>query len=157
MQKIKKENRRLESDTNDRVGEVKIRVNMHSTLVRKYVDVMKEYQSTQIEFKTRVQDTVVRRIKIVNKKATREEIEDSLRKGDGGTDFLRRAILSQGTNSKVTDALRDVVDTYTDALKLEENVKALGELFNDMAFIVEQQGEMLGQIEFQVTERSREE
>ena len=154
LQKIKQENRRLENDdgaaAGSKVGEHKIRVNMHSTLVRKYVDVMKEYQAAQIEFKSTVQSTVVRRIKYVSPEATNQEIEETLRKGDGGAELFRRAILQQGTNSKVQGALRDAVDSYNDVLKLEENVKALQEMFLDMAYLVEQQGELLGQIEFQV-------
>ena len=42
-----------------------------------------------------------------------------------------------------------VADKYKDVLKLEKSVEELHQMFLDMAFLVEQQGEMLDQIEFQ--------
>jgi t-SNARE complex subunit (syntaxin) len=43
-----------------------------------------------------------------------------------------------------------VQDKYADVLRLEQSVAELHQMFLDLALLVEQQGEMLDQIEFQV-------
>ena len=61
-----------------------------------------------------------------------------------------RAAILKGGNDAVAVVLRNVGDKYQDVLKLEQSLRELHQMFVDMAFMVEQQGEMLDQIEFQV-------
>jgi hypothetical protein len=46
--------------------------------------------------------------------------------------------------------LQEVQDTYEDVRRLEASILELHKMFMDLALLVEQQGEMLDQIEFQV-------
>lgn len=46
--------------------------------------------------------------------------------------------------------LKEVKDTYQDVRRLEASIIELHKMFMDLALLVDQQGEMLDQIEYQV-------
>jgi len=56
----------------------------------------------------------------------------------------------QGTAESIKEVYMNCHDKYQDVLKLEQSVAELHQMFLDLALLVEQQGEMLDQIEFQV-------
>lgn len=47
-------------------------------------------------------------------------------------------------------AYEDATETYRDVLKLEASIAELHQMFLDLAFLVEQQGELLDRIDVQV-------
>ena len=55
-----------------------------------------------------------------------------------------------GPHSQITDAAREVQAFHKDVLQLERSMNDLQQMFRDMALLVDMQGEMLDQIEFQV-------
>jgi t-SNARE complex subunit (syntaxin) len=50
----------------------------------------------------------------------------------------------------IRNAYENATNKYQDVLKLEASVAELAQMFQDFALIVEQQGELLDQIEYQV-------
>ena len=87
-------------------------------------------------------------MRVVKPDATFEEIDKVLTMGDTGAVY--HAAILQGGNDPITEAFRNVSDKYRDIVKLGKSVLELNGLFHDMATLVSQQGELLGQIEFQV-------
>ncbi|KNC77025.1 hypothetical protein SARC_10504, partial [Sphaeroforma arctica JP610] len=55
-------------------------------------------------------------------------------------------------HAEAQQALEDIQDRHKDLIKLEKSIRELHELFVDMAILVEQQGEMVDRIEFNVTQ-----
>lgn len=82
----------LKSDT--KASELRIRKNLVSTLTRKFVDVMKEYQNAQQKYKTDIRKKVKRQVHIVKPDASTEEIDAVLKSGGGSGGVLRNAILN---------------------------------------------------------------
>jgi t-SNARE complex subunit (syntaxin) len=52
-----------------------------------------------------------------------------------------------GVHSKVKNTVEDIQNKYKDILRLEQNVNELFELFQELAVLIQAQGEMLDNIE----------
>jgi len=130
-------------------SELRIRVNLCSTLTRKFIDEMKNYQKAQQSYKNDIKSKVQRQVKIVKPDATPEEV-DQVMKSEGGRDQLYKEKILRGVNGAIKNTYANVADKYQDVLTLEASVSELHQMFLDFALLTEQQGEMLDQIEYQV-------
>lgn len=148
MEVLKKDSVEKKRDKNTAESELRIRDNMSATLTKKFMVCMKEYQKAQQKYKQDMKLKVKRQVQIVKPDATDADIDTVLRSGDGNS-IYKSAIL-QGTADSIKDVYVNVQDKYQDVIKLEQNVAELHQMFLDLALLVEQQGEMLDQIEFQV-------
>ena len=147
---IKSETDKLESLSTAPASELRIRKNMYQTLTQNFVQAVRTYQSAQQNYQKEMKRKVARQVRIVKPEATIEEIDTAMKSGDTGAVY-RAAILQPGADP-VALAYQDCQAKYRDVLKLEESIKALNQMFRDLALLVEQQGEMLNQIEFSVEE-----
>ncbi|KDO28434.1 hypothetical protein SPRG_06672 [Saprolegnia parasitica CBS 223.65] len=148
LELIKKESAEKKKDKTVAASEIRIRDNMSTTLTRKFMDTMKEYQKAQQKFKADMKNKVKRQVQIVKPDASEQEIDMVMRSADPGA-IYRSAIL-QGSAESIKEVYMNCHDKYQDVLKLEQSVAELHQMFLDLALLVEQQGEMLDQIEFQV-------
>lgn len=149
LDRIRSETDRLKSSAGNN-PESRIRENLANTLTRKYVDVMKDYQSIQQKFKTDIKKKVKRQVQIVKPDATPEEIDAVLKSGSGSGEVFKNAILKGDAADSIRNAFVKAADKYQDVLTLEQSVNELHQLFMDFALLTEQQGELLDQIENQV-------
>merc|ERR1711871_1526605 len=131
-------------------ADIRIRENLANTLTRKFVDVMKDYQNAQQKFKTEIKKKVKRQVQIVKPDATPEEIDQVMRSGGGSGEVFKNAILKGDASDSIRNAYMVVQDKYHDVLVLETSVQELNQMFMDFALLVETQGELLDQIEYQV-------
>jgi len=67
---------------------------------------------------------------------------------------MKQVILQGDASDVIKQAFDNVSTKYQDVLKLEASVAELAQMFQDFALIVEQQGELLDQIEYQVKSSS---
>lgn len=118
-------------------------------MTRKFVDVMKDYQSAQKKYKSDVKLKVKRAVKAIKQDATNEEIEAVMQSG-GVAKFVEQSILSDQPADVIRHAHQEVSDRYQDVLVLEASVAELHQMFLDFAVSTEKQGELLDQIEHQV-------
>jgi len=149
LQKLREDTERMKANDKTGNGEVRIRENLVSTLTRKFVDVMKEYQSVQTKYKTEIKKKVKRQVQIVKADATSEEIDTILKNG-GADQVFKDAILKGEAADSVRNMYMHVADKYQDVLTIEQSVAELHQMFIDFALLTEQQGELLDVIEFQV-------
>lgn len=148
LELLKKETADRKKDKSTPLSEMRIRENMCATLTKKFMDCMKDYQKAQQAYKNDMKNKVKRQVQIVKPDASEEEIDAVMRSGDPGS-IYKSAIL-QGTADSIKDVYLNCQDKYQDVLRLEQSVAELHQMFLDLAMLVEQQGEMLDQIEFQV-------
>jgi len=132
-----------------KANEQRIRENLVNTLTRKFMEVVKEYQKRQQDYKDDVKKKVTRQVKIVKEDATPEEI-DQVMKSAGGTGAMFKSAILKSANNEVVEAYSQAADQYQDVLRLEESMQELHQMFVDFALLTEQQGELLDQIEYQV-------
>jgi t-SNARE complex subunit (syntaxin) len=149
LQNLKVETEKMKQNADAKQSEIRIRENLVSTLTRKFIDVMKEYQSVQTKYKTEIKKKVKRHVQIVKSDASSEEIDAIIRTG-GADKVFKEAILQGEASETIRNMYLLVSDKYQDVLALEQSISELNQMFVDFALLVEQQGELLDQIEFQV-------
>ncbi|ELK14244.1 Syntaxin-2 [Pteropus alecto] len=127
--------------------DVRIRRTQHSVLSRKFVEVMTEYNEAQILFRERSKGRIQRQLEITGKTTTDDELEAMLE--SGSPSIFTSDIIS---DSQITrQALNEIESRHKDIMKLETSIRELHEMFMDMAMFVETQGEMINNIEKNVT------
>lgn len=86
----------------------------------------------------------------VKPEATQEEIDQAL--DSGNTAVFAEKILDKQRHSQAKDALAYIENKHKEIMALEQSIMELHQLFLDMAILVEAQGELIDQIEYNVTE-----
>ncbi|KAG5181317.1 soluble NSF attachment protein receptor [Tribonema minus] len=130
---------------------IRVRANLETTFTRKFVDVAKEYQNKQNRYKSQVKGKAERAVKAVKPTVTEDEMAAVFQQDDGVKRVLEAAVMQQsGDPVEVANVLAEVQDQYEDVRRLEASILELHRMFMDLALLVEQQGETLDVIEFQV-------
>jgi len=135
-----------EEHTNKSSADLRIRKSQHSTLSRKFVEVMTEYNRTQTDYRERCKGRIQRHLEITGRTTTSEELEDMLESGNPAV--FTQGIIMETQQAKQT--LADIEARHADIMKLEKSIRELHDMFKDMAMLVENQGEMIDQIEYHV-------
>uniref|UniRef100_A0A671W4U9 Syntaxin 1B n=1 Tax=Sparus aurata TaxID=8175 RepID=A0A671W4U9_SPAAU len=97
----------------------------HSTLSRKFVEVMTEYNTTQSKYRDRCKDRIQRQLEITGRTTTNEELEDMLESGKLAvfTDDIKM-------DSQMTkQALNEIETRHTEIIKLENSIRELHDMF----------------------------
>ncbi|GAM21325.1 hypothetical protein SAMD00019534_045000 [Acytostelium subglobosum LB1] len=149
LEVLKANNDKYTSQKSATPTEIRIRNNMHNTLTQKFVEMMREYQEVQNNYKNKYKEKIERQYKIVKPDATPEEIKAAMDSGDSSKIFAD-TILYTHLHTQAKNALAYVQDRHRDIQRLEQSIAELHQLFLDMAVLVEVQGEMLNQIEANV-------
>jgi len=123
-------------------AKVEVRKNLYQTNIRRFHQVMNEYNAASHEFKQALQERTRRQLKIVDSKISDDEIEKIVDSGQAN-DVIKQALLSDNLQSVV----RDIEERHLDILKLERQVLEVYELFRDLATLVDLQQETLDVIE----------
>ncbi|XP_039202168.1 syntaxin-1A isoform X3 [Crotalus tigris] len=124
-----------EEGLNRSSADLRIRKTQHSTLSRKFVEVMSEYNTTQTDYRERCKGRIQRQLEITGRTTTSEELEDMLESGNP-------AIFSSGIimDSNITkQALNEIETRHSEIIKLENSIRELHDMFMDMAMLVESQ------------------
>merc|ERR1719369_1063080 len=135
-----------EEQTNKTSADLRIRKVQFSTLSRKFVEVMTEYNRTQTDYRERCKGRIARQLEITGRATTDEQIEDMLEQGNPAV--FTQGIIMETQQAKQT--LADIEARHEDIMKLETSIKELHDMFMDMAMLVESQGEMIDRIEYHV-------
>jgi len=146
--KLKVIEQSIEADesVNKASADLRIRKTQHSTLSRKFVEVMTEYNRTQTDYRERCKNRIQRQLEITGRTTTDAELEDMLEQGNSAV--FTQGIIMDTAQAKQT--LADIEARHADIIKLETSIKELHDMFMDMAMLVESQGEMIDRIEYHV-------
>ncbi|KAI5695097.1 hypothetical protein M8J75_010799 [Diaphorina citri] len=135
-----------EEQSNKSSADLRIRKTQHSTLSRKFVEVMTEYNRTQTDYRERCKGRIQRQLEITGRTTTNEELEAMLDTGNPAV--FTQGIIMETQQAKQT--LADIEARHADIIKLENSIRELHDMFMDMAMLVENQGEMIDRIEYHV-------
>ncbi|CAI8048952.1 Syntaxin-1B [Geodia barretti] len=100
-------------------AESRIKEAQHSTLARKFHDVMSEYNQVQEEYRDKTKHRITRQLQEAGREATEEE------------DLVDTAQKRQ--------ALNEVEARHKEIMQLEANIRELHDMFLDIAILVEEQ------------------
>nr|CEL64510.1 TPA: syntaxin protein [Neospora caninum Liverpool] len=150
LQVIKEENTLFTRKHPEKISEGRIRFNMHQIVARHLQQITVECQQAETEYKTVIKKRICRQVKIVYPEASAEEVEQLVESGDLSAATAVKMRVT-GTHQSLRNAVADLQDKYRDILRLEQSVAELHQMFVELAFLVEQQGELLDQIQYNVT------
>ncbi|XP_023939708.2 syntaxin-1A isoform X4 [Bicyclus anynana] len=136
-----------EEHSNKSSADLRIRKTQHSTLSRKFVEVMTEYNRTQTDYRDRCKNRILRQLEITGRATTDDELEAMLEQDNPAV--FTQGIIMETQQAKQT--LADIEARHADIIKLETSIRELHDMFMDMAMLVESQGELIDRIEHQVT------
>jgi len=147
LEEIKRENHEYQRSHKDGAAKTQVRLNLYQTNLRKFHQVMNEYNTASYEFKHSLQARLRRQLKIVapESKLTDEQVDEIVESGKAD-DVIQQALVSDNLQSVV----QDIQERHQDILKLERQVQEIYELFRDLATLVDLQQETLDVIENRV-------
>ncbi|KAJ8342947.1 hypothetical protein SKAU_G00328750 [Synaphobranchus kaupii] len=99
-------------------ADLRIRKTQHSTLSRKFVEVMSEYNATQSDYRERCKGRIQRQLEITGRNTTNEELESML-ESDNPAIFTSGIIM----DSNITEqAMNEIETRHTEIIKLENSI-----------------------------------
>jgi len=144
--KMIEQNIEQEEHSNKSSADLRIRKTQYSTISRKFIEVMNDYNKAQIDYRDGCKARIKRQMEITGRATTNDELEDMLESGNP-------AIFTQGIimdTHQAKQSLKDIEARHEDIIKLENSIRELHDMFMDMAMLVESQGEMIDRIEYNV-------
>ncbi|KAL9344635.1 hypothetical protein Peur_062310 [Populus x canadensis] len=130
------------------------RVAVTNCLRKKLKELMMDFQALRQKMMIEYKDTVGRRYFTVTGEYPDEEVIDKIiSDGNGGEEFLKRAIQEHG-KGKVLETVVEIQDRHDAAKEIEKSLLELHQVFLDMAVMVEAQGEQMDDIEHHVLNAS---
>ncbi|KAJ8371883.1 hypothetical protein AAFF_G00299210 [Aldrovandia affinis] len=144
--KLKSIERNLETNEERVSADMRIRKSQHAVLSRKFVDVMTKYNEAQVDFRERSKGRIQRQLEITGKATTDEELEEMLESGNAAV--FTAGIVDSGISKQ---ALSEIEARHKDIVRLESSIKELHDMFVDIAMLVENQGDIVDNIESQVS------
>ncbi|KAF7216908.1 syntaxin-2 isoform X1 [Nothobranchius furzeri] len=125
----------------------RIQRNQHSHLTRWFAEVMRGHHEAQMSFRETCKAKIQRQLEIMDKVTTDEELEEMLQR-----DNLTIFISDNNSDCRITSqAVTEIERRHRDIISLECGVKELHEIFQDTALLLETQGELINNIEKNVT------
>ncbi|CAF3644861.1 unnamed protein product [Rotaria sordida] len=116
-------------------------------LTRRFRDTMVAYNQETMSHRDRCKSVIVRELEISGNRKTNDELEDILESGFPGTFNLSILVDTQ----KAKQSLDAIEARHLDIIKLENTIKELYNMFQDLAILVTDQGEMIDSIEHNVS------
>ncbi|CAD5212021.1 unnamed protein product [Bursaphelenchus okinawaensis] len=130
-------------DQNDASSRIK---RDHSrTLTRKFQNLLKEFNNEQLHYKEQSEKTISKYLKISGVQLDEDQVDEAIEKGE----LFNTVSVLMGDRDKKS-LYEDVKSRHDDIIKLEASIRELHEIFQDMAMLVESQGEVLDRIDTNV-------
>uniref|UniRef100_A0A3B4WJR7 Syntaxin-3 n=1 Tax=Seriola lalandi dorsalis TaxID=1841481 RepID=A0A3B4WJR7_SERLL len=127
-------------------ADMRIRKSQYAVLSRKFVEVMTKYNEAQVDFRERSKGRIQRQLEITGKATTDEELEEMLESGNSAV--FTAGIVDSGISKQ---ALSEIESRHKDIVRLESSIKELHDMFVDIAMLVESQGDIVNNIEQNVS------
>jgi t-SNARE complex subunit (syntaxin) len=131
-------------------AERRIRDSTFAALAKRFYELMTTYQGLKSRNASKYRDKVRRQMEIASgEKPSEAQVDEVIEGGDPNRLFAQK-LLQDRRNQDAANALVFMQDRHNDIVRLEKSINELYQIFLDMATLVEQQGEMLDAIEFNV-------
>lgn len=152
LQQLNKENlaNREKPDFRKGSGVDRSRTSMTITLTTRLRERISEFQTLREAIQTEYREVVERRVFTVTGERADEETIDKLIETGDSEQIFQRAIQEQG-RGRVLDTLQEIQERHDTVKEIETKLLELQQIFLDLSVLVEAQGEILDNIEVQVT------
>ena len=136
----------IDDNTNLSNQERRISKNLHGATVKNFQNVMLEFQSLESELKSINQNMIIRSAEIASgKKLTDEEKQNILMNPEMAQKMIQDKLSGQA-HTKLQNAVRDLEERHAEIRKLENSIMEVHKLIQELAALVNLQGEMIDDI-----------
>jgi len=129
-------------------AEARIRKNMQQAMARKHQQLLLDFQQAQVDYKKALQKRQQKEMELLMPDASAQERADMIEAGE--TTSLVVAKKMAGAHALLLDEVQRIRDKHQDILRLEASIRDLAQMFQEIAVLVEEQGELLDAIELNV-------
>eukprot|EP00927_Polykrikos_kofoidii_P037751 TRINITY_DN31975_c0_g1_i1.p1 TRINITY_DN31975_c0_g1~~TRINITY_DN31975_c0_g1_i1.p1 ORF type:complete len:311 (-),score=82.20 TRINITY_DN31975_c0_g1_i1:57-989(-) len=129
-------------------AEAKIQANMRQAMAKKQQQLLIDFQKVQLDYKHSLERRQERELAILMPETTENERVSMIEAGQTTEMVLQKKMA--GAHALLLDEVQNVRDKHKDILRLEQNIADLSQMFQEMAVLVDAQGEMLDAIEVHV-------
>ncbi|XAR68089.1 hypothetical protein NMG60_11003099 [Bertholletia excelsa] len=126
------------------------RTNMTNALTRRFRDLMTEFQTLRQRIQDEYREVVERRVITVTGSRPDEETIDHLIETGNSEQIFQKAIQETG-RGQVLNTLEEIQERHDAVKEIEKKLLDLHQIYLDMAVLVEAQGDILDNIESQVS------
>jgi len=130
--------------------ETRIKIIAYQAFNSKFASVLKEFQNNQVEYKNAIKTKIARQARIVDEKLTPEQIQDLVNDPEGAQRLFAQNLVGKA-HFKIQNAMSDIQDKYNDIKRLEQSMIMIHEMFNQLALVVQEQGQTIDSIEQNLT------
>ncbi|KAM3184896.1 hypothetical protein ACTXT7_007463 [Hymenolepis weldensis] len=125
----------------------RIKAHQHSTLLKRFQSTMEEYNRSQLEYREKCKSRIKLQLKVAGADFDDSKVEDMLESTNPCV--FTDAVMEQTTAAK--KSLMEIEARHADILKLEKSIEEMKEMFAQIALLVEQQGDLIDNIEHNVS------
>lgn len=129
-------------------AEGRIRANMQQSMTKKHQQLLVDFQKAQRDFKESLQQRQARELQLVLPGTSEAEVMQMIEAGETSSMLVARKMA--GTHALLIDEIQRIRDKHMDILRIERSMVDLNQMFQEMAVLVDAQGEMLDAIEVHV-------
>ncbi|XP_047974004.1 syntaxin-132-like isoform X1 [Salvia hispanica] len=126
------------------------RTNMTNALTKKFRDLMTEFQTLRQRIEEEYREVVERRVVTVTGSRPDEETINTLIE-TGNSEQIFQQAMQQSGRGQVMNTLEEIQERHDAVKEIEKKLLDLHQIYLDMAVLVEAQGDILDNIESQVT------
>lgn len=137
-----------EAEQKPNSAECRIRTNMQQAMAKKHQQLLLDFQKAQMDLKKTLERQQAREMQLLCPEASEEEVQQMIEDGHTSSQMLVRKMA--GAHAMVLDEVRLICDKHQDILRLERSMQDLAQMFQEMAVLVDAQGELLDAIEVHV-------
>ena len=158
LRRIADENEEFAKDYPEHGATLKIRVTSHQGVTQTFMDSMRKLEDVQERQHDAARVGVERELRKLNPDAKEEDIERALQQCEANDETFKidesplLCQLPEEERNRITDQLMTLGDRNKNIRDLEQSVVDLHQMFTDMKLLVDQQGELLNTIEYNVQE-----
>ncbi|KAK4577305.1 hypothetical protein RGQ29_027715 [Quercus rubra] len=131
-------------------GVDRARMNMTNALMKKFKELMTEFQTLRQRIQDEYREVVERRVMTVTGTRPDDETIDHLIETGNSEQIFQKAMQEAG-RGQVLNTLEEIQERHDVVKEIEKKLLDLHQIYLDMAVLVEAQGEILDNIENQVT------
>lgn len=156
LERMKQETEKLKAtpETESRfIGVIRIEENQRRYILFRLNQAMREYQKEQDLVKKMYRAQTERQIKIKYTNSDGSAIDDETAKE------LALEVLENNMTTSIfwqsRDVLDQIIETRNDIYRIEQSMRLLNQLFNDLAFLVHEQGEIMDVVQKNIENATR--
>jgi t-SNARE complex subunit (syntaxin) len=127
----------------------RMQINMSSTIIRKFSDVMKTYRDCQLKHKNSIRNKIKHMINAIDSTINDKDVDMIIQKGNYQS-IYQSVILGTNTSTQIENMYTNVLGKHHSIIELEASIGELHQMFIDFATLVDSQGVFLDNIEVNV-------